>query len=238
VFKPLTHRAVTQEIRDQVWSLILQGALQPGSKLPAEKDLLKEFGVSRPALREALHELIGEGILEMRHGRGTYVRELTAASAIQGGAVSLLLLTDSIKEIQEARLVIEPALATWAAERATDVQLAELNVFLAESAAAKPVTFAAGWEFHRRLAAAAGNTAMGKIADVLFGMVQKYQQLFYDVHFDPEQDLRDHLRLLEEIQKRDPALACAAMQAHIHAGDSFVGKVLQNQKLRRRTPWA
>lgn len=236
MFKPLAHRAVTQEIREQVWSLIFQGALQPGSKLPAEKDLLKQFKVSRPALREALHELIGEGILEMRHGRGTFVRELTAASAIQGEAVSILLLSDSIKEIQEARLVIEPALAAWAAERATDQELTELEGFLRECAAAKPVTFAAGWEFHRRLAAVAGNTAMGKIANVLFGMVQKYQQQFYDVHFDPEQDLRDHFKLLKMIQMRDPAQARAAMQTHISAGDSFLEQALPDQKSMKGRP--
>jgi len=222
VFKPLTHRALAQEIREQLWSLIFEGALQPGSKLPAEKDLLRQFEVSRPALREALHELIGEGILEMRHGQGTFVRELTGASAIQSGAVSLLLLSDSIKEIQEARLVIEPALARWAAERATDVELSDLEAFLTESAAAQPVTFAAGWEFHRRLAAAAGNSAIAKIANVLFGMVQEYQQHFYDVHFAPEQDLRDHMELFKVIRMRDPAKALAAMQAHIGVGNTFL----------------
>jgi GntR family transcriptional regulator, transcriptional repressor for pyruvate dehydrogenase complex len=233
VFKPLTHRAVTQEIREQIWSLIFQGRLQPGSKLPAEKDLLKQFRVSRPALREALHELIGEGILEMRHGQGTFVRELTAGSAIQGGAVSLLLLPGSIKEIQEARLVLEPALAMWAAERSTEGQLRELGSFLSDCAAEDPVTFAAGWEFHRRLAAVAGNSAMTKIAHVLFGMVQEYQRHFYDVHFDPEHDLGDHIDLLKVILLRDPAQARAAMEAHIRAGDSFLEGALSGEQSMR-----
>ena len=98
MFKPLTHKAVTQEIREQIWSLISQGTLQPGSKLPSQRSCWISLRSVVPALREALHELIGEGILEMRHGQGTFVRELTAASAIQEGAVSLLLLSDFIKE--------------------------------------------------------------------------------------------------------------------------------------------
>ena len=233
MFKPLKHKAVTQEIREQIWSLISQGTLQPGSKLPSEKELLDQFEVSRPALREALHELIGEGILEMRHGQGTFVRELTAASAIQEGAVSLLLLSDSIKEIQEARLILEPVLAMWAAERATEEELNELEAFLRECAETKPITFDAGWEFHRQLAAVAGNSAMTKIAHVLYGMVQEYQQQFYDVHFGPEQDLRDHFELLNVIRMRDPAMARAAMEAHISASNSFLDAVLRDRKSMR-----
>lgn len=230
MFQPLSRTDVTQEIRDQIWTLISEGTLRPGSKLPAEKDLLGQFKVSRPALREALHELIGEGLLEMRHGQGTFVRELNGGSAIPRGAVSLLLLSDSIKEIQEARLVIEPTLAKWAAERASDEELAALGAFLSDSAAAEPITFAAGWEFHRRLAAAAGNSAIAKIAHVLFGMVQEYQQHFYDVHFAPEQDLRDHMELFKVIQLRDPAKAQAAMEAHVRLGNEYLDALLRQQK--------
>jgi DNA-binding FadR family transcriptional regulator len=74
---------------------------------------------------------------------------------------------------------------------------------------------------------------MTKIAHVLYGMVQEYQQQFYDVHFGPEQDLRDHFELLKVIQMRDPAQARAAMEAHITASNSFLNAALRDRELMR-----
>jgi GntR family transcriptional repressor for pyruvate dehydrogenase complex len=230
VFKPTIQGSVVDAIRQQIWSRIVEGGLKAGAKLPAEKELLQELKVSRPALREALHKLVGEGILDTRHGQGTFVRVPTAGSAIQGGVVSLLLISDAVREIQEVRSVLEPNLAMWAAERASDDQLNALEEFLTECDKAEDVTFDAGWEFHRRLASAAGNSAMAKIADVLYEMIRVYQQHFYDVHFHPRQDLHDHFELLAAIKKRDPELARDAMLTHIFIADEILESMLNGQQ--------
>lgn len=230
MFKSVTQRSTGEEIRDQIWSQIIEGTLKPGSKLPSEKKLIQQLKVSRSALRETLHKMVGEGILEIRHGQGTFVREPSTGSAIQGEVVSLLILSDTIKEIQEARLAIEPVLAAWAAERATDDQLKEIEDFITECVEAESVTFDDGWEFHRRLAHAAGNSAMAKIAGILYEMIQSYQQCFYDVHFDPRQDLSDHVEILEAIKKRDPELVRDLLHTHIYVADEILDGMINSQK--------
>ena len=110
----------------------------------------------------------------------------------------------------------------------------ELEAFLRECAETKPVTFDAGWEFHRQLAAVAGNTAMTKIAHVLYGMVQEYQQQFYDVHFGPEQDLRDHFELLNVIRMHDPPWPPRPWKPTSSASNSFLDAVLRDRKSMER----
>ena len=108
MFNLVGQKSVVESIRDQVYALIRGAELIPGAKLPSEKELMQQLGVSRPALREAIHRMVGEGLLEVRPGRGTYVREPTSAAAIQADVVSLLLMPEDLKDIQEVREILEP----------------------------------------------------------------------------------------------------------------------------------
>ena len=218
MFRSIDQKSVVQAIQEQIRTLIGEGQLSPGAKLPSEKELMEQLGVSRPTLREALRTMMGEGLLEVRPGRGTYVREPTSATAIQANVVSLLLMPEDIQEIQEVRTILEPEIAARVAERACEEDLEDLEAILVEmeeAIAAGGSVFETAWAFHRRLPQAAGNAAMAKIVDIIYVMIRLSEQPIYDRHFDQLQELRDHRELLRVLRMRDPAQARAAMQSHL-----------------------
>ena len=77
---PVQQRRLADDIVDRIETLILEGTLKPGERLPAERALAEEFGVSRPSLREALQKLVARGLLQSRHGGGTFVSEALGSS--------------------------------------------------------------------------------------------------------------------------------------------------------------
>ena len=80
IFAPIKQKKISEEIADQLKSLIYQGQLKPGQRLPPERDLAKSLGVSRVSLREALNTLQGMGLLEIQQGNRTFVRPITTLS--------------------------------------------------------------------------------------------------------------------------------------------------------------
>jgi GntR family transcriptional repressor for pyruvate dehydrogenase complex len=232
MFKPIEQKSVVEAIQQQITSLILEGNLKPGSRLPSEKDMIRQFRVSRPALREAIRMMVGEGLLEIQHGLGTYVREPTSGAAIQANVVSLLLMPEDLMEIQEVRTILEPEVAARVAERATGEDLDELEGIMNEMEKAIREgysIFELAWDFHRRLSRFAGNSAMAKIVDVIYEMIKTCEQPLYDRYFDPQQEIHAHRELVQVFRRRDPEQARAAMKAHLNAtserlSDAFVAE--------------
>ena len=233
MFKSVSQKSVAEAIQDQIRSLILDGHLAPGSKLPSEKELMRQFGVSRPTLREALRMMVGEGLLEVRPGRGTYVREPTSESAIRAEVVSLLLMSEDVEEIQEVRKILEPEVAARLAENATEEDFADLNSILADMESAIDAgesVFEYAWAFHRRLPEAADNAAMAKIVDIIYEMIRASEQPLYDRYFDPHQELRDHRALVEVFKLRNPDEARAAMKAHLESVSEHLSAGLEAER--------
>jgi GntR family transcriptional repressor for pyruvate dehydrogenase complex len=238
MFRSIDQKSVVQSIQDQIRTLIAEGQLPPGSKLPAEKELMAQLGVSRPTLREALRTMVGEGLLEVRPGRGTYVREPTSAAAIHAGVVSLLLASEDIEEIQEVRKILEPEVAARVAVRATEEDFADLDAILEEMAIAveeNTSLFEVAWAFHRRLPEAAGNAAMAKIVDIIYEMIRASEQPLYDRYFDPAQELREHRDLLRVLRLREPEKARAAMNAHLDDVSVHLAEGLSSEQLTSET---
>ena len=117
--KRIARTSVSDEIIAQIVDLIARGALKPGQRLPAERQLCKQFGVGRTSLREALRSLAVMGILDGRVGEGTFVctdNEKYLANTLQLG---LLFDAKGVQDLLEARLMLESQTAFWAAQRAT-----------------------------------------------------------------------------------------------------------------------
>ena len=218
MFESIDQMSVVEAIQEQIRSRIRAGDLTPGARLPSEKELMAQLSVSRPALREALRTMVGEGLLIVRPGRGTYIREPNSAAAIQADVVSLLLTSEDIEEIQEVRRILEPEVAARVAEIATEKDFDDLDVVLMDMEKAveeRSSAFELAWAFHRRLPKAAGNAAMAKIVDIIYEMIRTSERPLYDRYFDPERELHAHRALLRTFRTRDPERARAAMEAHL-----------------------
>src|SRR5437016_5611775 len=128
----ILRRKLYHEVQDRLMERIRSGAIPLGAHLPSERELMEQYGVGRPAVREALQAMERSGIVEIAHGERARVVVPTAEQLIDqvaGGAMHLLrTLPDMLKHLKEARLFLETGTARMAAERATDEQIALLQL--------------------------------------------------------------------------------------------------------------
>lgn len=172
------HRVVegsAEQVVAHVRSLIERKRLRPGDRLPAERDLATQIGVSRPTVRMGLHALAAMGCVHSRHGSGTYIPETPALGA---EPLSLLAALHDFTDDQmyDARRILEVGAAGLAAENATPEQLVSLADAVAGLFAAldDPHRFLVhDIEFHRTVAAASGNP-------IIAAVIEMVSTLFYD----------------------------------------------------------
>lgn len=115
------------QIVDQIRKLIESGELKAGDRLPPERELCRQFGTSRASIREAFSVLETLGMIESRSGQGNFIRTDASQISIDGEFMKSLLIDHEPFEIYETRLEIEPSMAAYAAERATDEERGQLR---------------------------------------------------------------------------------------------------------------
>jgi DNA-binding FadR family transcriptional regulator len=208
-------RRLYLQIADQVRSLITVGEFPPGSRLPAERELAKRFGVSRPSLREALIALEVEGYVDVRPGSGIMVTMPNSAVPVWPGDEGPL-------EVLRARSLIEGAIAAEAARDTKPKDVAALEqILLAMKAdeADKPARLAADRQFHQYIAAKLANKALVRLITSLFD--QGYSPLArqFAIHFDNAKTwaavLAEHRKIVAALGARDPEQARKAMRDHL-----------------------
>ena len=158
-----------EEIARLLTAYVTTGHLQPGARIPSERRLAEELGVGRTVVREALKSLALVGLIESRHGDGTYVAESTPESFSRAVEWRLVAWGGERGDVAEAIAVLEGDLAALAAERRTDTDLLELALHLGvEREATSPAELqAAHLAFRNTLAVAAGNVTLGSVVEAL-----------------------------------------------------------------------
>lgn len=215
--QPLATRRLYRQIADQVRGLIRAGEFPVGSRLPAERDLAVQLGVSRPSVREALIALEVEGLVAVRMGSGVIV--IARESAPSATPVDAPF---GPFEIIRARQVIECELAAMAAQLLDGPALAGLQQALAlmrADVAAGRAPVQGDRLFHLRIAEAADNGPLLRTVTALYD--ERNTPLFEQLgqHYETlptwREALDEHQAVLDAITRRDPAAARAAMHAHL-----------------------
>src|SRR5262249_48400093 len=127
---PIRRRKLSEEVALRLEAMIREGGYEPGDQLPSERDLMKQFGVGRPAVREALFSLQTMGLVAVSSGERARVTRPTpnlVVESLAGAARLLLSQPDGIRHFQQARTFFEIGLARHAAEHASEDDLAELG---------------------------------------------------------------------------------------------------------------
>jgi DNA-binding FadR family transcriptional regulator len=212
-------RRLYRQIADQIRTLIRAKEFPAGSRLPPERDLARQLGVSRPSVREALIALEVEGLVDVRIGSGIYVLGPRA----NGEAATEVDATSGPFELLRARRVIEGECAALAAKAAHKPQLAAIAEALEQMQRIKDVEerspLAADRLFHLRVAEATGNGALVAVVKMLWD--ERMGPLFtrLEHHYDTpkawDNALAEHRVVYEAIARRDAGGARAAMQAHL-----------------------
>ncbi len=208
-FDKIEHTSIRDTMRHQIYELLAAGELQPGSPLPAEKELVKQFNVSRPALREAIHTLAGEGLLDVIKGKGIFVNRPTPGLVVRKQLLDLLLVEDYIKDVLEARKILEPEVAAMFATKATEQDIEKLEGIL-DRIEKGELTSKAMWDFHLEIVRVTENSTLVQILQVVYEMVLRIEEVT-----DDEQVIIDHRMLLDALKKRDPDIARSAMKEHV-----------------------
>jgi len=206
-----------QQVAAKVAARIDAGAYALGSRLPSERDLAEEFGVSRPTVREAMIALEIRGLVDARPGSGIYV---TAAHPPTGPAPELDI---GAFELTEARRLFEGESCALAASAITDAELAELEEILGqmvdENAFAVSVGEQADRRFHVTIARATQNAAIVMVVENLWDL--RYRSPLCAAMLDRAREvgvrplIEDHREILEALRHRDPELARKTMRAHL-----------------------
>ena len=209
-------RRLYRQIADQIRTLIRSGEFVPGARLPPERDLARELGVSRPSVREALIALEVEGLVEVRIGSGIYVRKLPNGDAREADALA------GPFELLRARYVIESECAALAAKSAKRSQLRSLEATLDEMHAeldAGRSPLPADRQFHLSIAEATGNGALVHVTRLLWdersGELYKKLEDHYDSPRLWRAAIGEHRAILNAVVDHDADAARAAMQRHL-----------------------
>ena len=216
--KVIEPQRLYRQISDQLRTLIVAGEFPVGSRLPSERDLAVQLGVSRPSLREALIALEVQGYIEVRMGSGIYICEPPAPS----GNRPDLSGEEGPLEVIQARILLEGEVAAIAAKAGNKPQFdaieEAINMMEADALAGiKPVE--ADRLFHVRIAEATGNSVLVDVVKRMFDfrMGPLFDQL--DSHFETNdvwQDaIREHREILKALRSKKPELAKSAMQNHM-----------------------
>lgn len=218
--RPVTKTSISDEIATQIIDLISRGELQPGQRLPSERELCEHFDASRSTLREALRCLSIVGVLNAQVRNGTSV-------AADGGMflrkiVEWRLITErhNVEDLMEVRIALEGVSAANAALRATEEDKKKFKHLLDEMkhVAGDAKRFAVlDVEFHIALASSSGNTLVFDLVSMIRGHLVRVLPRVLQLPNALPLSTREHVVIVEAIRRRDAEAARTAMQAHLEA---------------------
>lgn len=208
----------TDQVVTQVREMIHSGELRPGDRLPAERELAKLLGISRPSLRAGLRSLSAMGVLKSRHGSGTFIADGPPALESEPLSILAALHGFTTREMFEARSVLEVALAGLAAERRTDEHLAAIAEEVTEMYASveNPHQYLLhDIRFHRAVAAASRNPILVALMEMVTAVLYERRRETVERARDFKESLALHRRVYRAIRSGNAGEARAAMSEHL-----------------------
>jgi len=207
-----------EEIVNQIQDLIVQERLQPGNKLPPERQLIEQFGVSRTVVREAIRALEEKGLVEVKHGIGVYVSQLSSDSVSESIALLFQVRKSSLMALHEVREILEVEIAGLAAERATAEDKEEMEEVLRYAAKVLDSTeesLEADLRFHGLLAKATYNEVLPILLNPLAELLRESRRVGMEPPGSAEAPLQGHWEIFKAVKNKDKEQAREAMRRHL-----------------------
>ena len=231
-------RRLYEDIVQQFSSLIQQGVLKPGERLPSERVLAEQLQVSRSSVREAIRSMELQGLVISKRGSGTFIdtdnlESMVAliASTLTSGADTG---ADNLRHIFEMRHVLEPQIAALAAQRANEQEVAELKGILEEQVreiADGGTGVDADTSFHFAMASATHNSALVKVVSAVEDILRRSRDQSLQEPGRPQRSLASHREILSMIQTGNAEGARRAMEYHLTAVEPENVSIVQQSSL-------
>ena len=226
VFEPVhDNRALSEKIIAQISDALVSGELKPGDRLPPERELAEQFGVSRTVIRDAVKTLAGRGILHVKHGAGIFVTTSEENAIGRLGALSDILPLQgvSLRDLFEVRKVLEAEGAEWAARRRNDYHLKRLRGILEDAYRNSEnieVLSERDAQFHVAIAEASQNLVLVRVMLTLLDLLAQSRRESLSIPGRAKLSLKDYERIVEEIEAQRHEGARETMLEHLTSVES------------------
>lgn len=220
------NKRLSDQIADEIMAMItIEKRFQPGDKLPNEIELSEKLNISRTTLREAIRILVTNGILEIKRGKGTFVkRDLDGND--KRSFRNLLNDKINVKDLYEMRLIFEPQAAYYATIRASDTELKRILEYgkqIEEKILHNEDRTEVEQKFHKAIAQATHNEFMDRLMPVIFEAIDKGVVLSQQNEELAKYTINDHKMIMEFMEARNPIGAKSAMKIHILHAMKYLG---------------
>lgn len=217
---------LSDRVADEILSMItIEKRFQPGDKLPNEIELSERLNVSRTTLREAIRILVTNNILEIKRGKGTFVKENIEVKHMKSLSDLSNVKIDA-RDLYEIRLIFEPEAAYYATLRATDAELKRILDYgkqIEEKILNNEDRTEVEQKFHQSIAQATHNEFMDKLMPVIFQAINKGVILSQENELVTKHTISDHRLIMEFMQARNAEGAKSAMKIHILHAMEYLG---------------
>ncbi len=246
--KPIKKSRLYESAVDQIRSLILADNYKPGDRLPSERYLAEQLSIGRPSVREALRILGAMGLIEIRVGSGTYVRDVTLLPYIE----SLIALISSrlksqeedILKLWEVRKILEAGNVGLACPRMTPRHLGKMEECVREmekNLENREAFIPTGVQFHREIAEATENEILIMLWNHVWDLIlqsdlyrRRSSPSFRRFH-SPQESLEDHRRICRALGRRDLGESLKAMDDHLEKEETAFREALRIRGKNRRS---
>jgi GntR family transcriptional repressor for pyruvate dehydrogenase complex len=231
---------VSKLVEAQIEEAIRTRRYEAGSKLPTEKALCQQFGVSRTAVREALRMLSARGLIRINKGQGIFVQQISADTVTAPLQLFLMLASDRhhVLDIVHARQIIEPPIAASAAlhHTAEDAEKLKLDHHALEASSGDYAALAhLDMVFHLSIARASENSIIPLILEPIHQLLPQIKSSVYASVGDAKDSaVIWHQRILDAILRRDAEGARKAMEEHLLIAEEHAKKMLAAKEEERR----
>lgn len=216
----MAHETKAHRVAQALRGLIDQGTYAAGTKLPNENELSAQLGVSRTTLREATRILVSEGRLSVRRGSGTYVADPLGQKAQT--KIDMHDLKVTLRDLYEARVIFEPQAAALACRRASDEEIAEILRLgeevqkLIKQDPEGEARVASETAFHSAIIKASHNEFLANFMPIINETIEQTFALKYNLDIIAEDAYKDHILIMNFLEKRDAEGVRSAVLIHLH----------------------
>ncbi|MBB6443641.1 FadR/GntR family transcriptional regulator [Bacillus benzoevorans] len=238
-YKQIKPKKIYEEVAEALHEGIRSGVLKPGDKLDSVQQLAENFQVGRSAIREALSALKAMGLIEMRQGEGTYVKQFEESSIKFPLSTAMLMNKDDVMNLLEVRKIIEKGAAMSAALRRTPENINLMKEALEEMRTAhgnEELGEKSDLKFHLAVASSTQNSILVKLLNDVSDLMQQTMKetrriWLYSKHTTVEQLYEEHLAIFEAVLEKNEDKARKAMETHLNNVEVIIQKYFDETRI-------
>lgn len=237
-YKKIKPKKIYEEVAEAIHGMIRTGQLNPGDKLDSVQQLAENFQVGRSAIREALTALRAMGLIEIRQGEGTYVREFETSQISFPLSTAILMNPEDTAHLLEVRKILEAGTVFSAAEKRTDIQLKAMEDALEEMKRAngnEELGEKADLQFHLAIAESSQNplliSLMNHVSGLMGETMKETRRLWlYSKQTTTDRLHDEHYAIYQAIKEQDAETARSLMLSHIESVEDILLKYINQTK--------